>query len=184
MKICIFCGSKLGFSEDVKKDITVFCELASNYGFDLVFGGSDFGTMGLVAEIFRKNGRRVIGIRPNYFIKSEKYLNSKTEFILTKNMSERKLKMIETSDVIVAFPGGIGTLDEITEAHCLKSVEENEKMVAILNSQNFFEGLVLQYNTMKKYGYTKEKHSGNIFIEESPEKLFAVIADYCSQTVQ
>ena len=184
MKICIFCGSKLGFSEDVKKDIIVFCELASNYGFDLVFGGSDFGTMGLVADIFRKNGRKVIGIRPNIFIKSETYLKSKTEFVLTKNISERKLKMLEISDVIVAFPGGIGTLDEITEAHLLKSVEGNAKMVAILNSQNFFEGLILQYDTMKRYGYTKEKHSENIFIEKNPEKLFAAIIKYCSAMLQ
>ena len=71
MKICIFCGSKIGVSEEIKNDIILFCKLISNYGFDLVFGGSDFGTMGLVAEIFRKNGREIIGIRPEHFIKNE-----------------------------------------------------------------------------------------------------------------
>ena len=54
MKISIFCGSKIGVSIEIKNDIILFCELVSKKGFDLVFGGSDFGTMGLVADIFRK----------------------------------------------------------------------------------------------------------------------------------
>ena len=94
-------------------------------------------------------------------------------------MSERKMKMMESSDVIIAFPGGIGTLDEITEAHCLKSVQQNHKFVGILNSQNFFEGLVLQYETMKKFGYTKEEKLEKIVIEQNPEKLFEIIVDFC-----
>ena len=179
MKICIFCGSKIGVSEEIKNDIILFCKLISNYGFDLVFGGSDFGTMGLVAEIFRKNGRKIIGIRPEHFIKNEKYLQLKSDLICTKTMSERKMKMMESSDVIIAFPGGIGTLDEITEAHCLKSVQQNHKFVGILNSQNFFEGLVLQYETMKKFGYTKEEKLEKIVIEQNPEKLFEIIVDFC-----
>lgn len=177
MKICIFCGSKIGVSEEIKNDIILFCKLISNYGFDLVFGGSDFGTMGLVAEIFRKNGRKIIGIRPEHFIKNEKYLQLKSDLICTKTMSERKMKMLELSDVIVALPGGIGTLDEITEAHCLKSVQQNHKFVGILNSQNFFEGLILQYETLKKFGYYKEKDSGKLIIESDVEKLFKLIID-------
>ena len=94
-------------------------------------------------------------------------------------MSERKMKMLELSDVIVALPGGIGTLDEITEAHCLKSVQQNHKFVGILNSQNFFEGLIMQYETMKKFGYTKENKLEEIVIEQSPEKLFEMIISYC-----
>jgi len=179
MKICIFCGSKIGVSEEIKNDIILFCKLISNYGFDLVFGGSDFGTMGLVAEIFRKNGRKIIGIRPEHFIKNEKYLQLKSDLICTKTMSERKMKMLELSDVIVALPGGIGTLDEITEAHCLKSVQQNHKFVGILNSQNFFEGLTMQYETMKKFGYTKENKLEEIVIEQSPKKLFEMIISYC-----
>ena len=175
MNICIFCGSKIGFSEEIRNDIILFCELVSMKGFDLVFGGSDFGTMGLVAEIFRKNGRKIIGIRPEHFIKNEEYLHSKSDLIFTKTMSERKMKMLELSDVIIAFPGGIGTLDEITEAHCLKSIQQNQKFVGILNSKNFFEGLILQYETMKKFGYIKEKKLEETVIEQDPEKLFEMI---------
>ncbi|MBH1960412.1 MAG: LOG family protein [Flavobacteriia bacterium] len=105
MNICIFCGSNAGNSESIRKDIVLICELVSNYGFDLVFGGSDYGTMGLVADVFRKNGRKIVGIRPEKFIKNEKSSRQKNELIFTKTMSERKSKMLEISDVIVAFPG-------------------------------------------------------------------------------
>ena len=125
-----------------------------------------------------KNGRKIVGIRPEHFIKNEKKLQSKLDLVFTKTMSERKMKMMESSDVIIAFPGGIGTLDEITEAHCLKSVQQNHKFVGILNSQNFFEGLIMQYETMKKFGYTKENKLEEIVIEQSPEKLFEMIIRY------
>ena len=122
-----------------------------------------------------KNGRKIVGIRPEHFIKNEKKLQSKLDLVFTKTMSERKMKMMESSDVIIAFPGGIGTLDEITEAHCLKSVQQNHKFVGILNSQNFFEGLIMQYETMKKFGYIKEKKLEETVIEQDPEKLFEMI---------
>ena len=38
-----------------------------------------------------------------------------TELIVTKDMSERKNKMIELGDAFIAFPGGTGTLEEIAE---------------------------------------------------------------------
>ena len=126
-----------------------------------------------------KNGRKIVGIRPEHFIKNEKKLQSKLDLVFTKTMSERKMKMMESSDVIIAFPGGIGTLDEITEAHCLKSVQQNPKFVGILNSQNFFEGLILQHETMKKLGYAKENKLEKIVIEQNPEKLFEIIVDFC-----
>ncbi|WP_333852734.1 hypothetical protein [Epilithonimonas sp.] len=94
MNICIFCGSRIGFSEEIKKDIILFCELISNVGFDLVYGGSDFATMGLVSKIFRKNGRKVIGVRPENYLKNENYRHSNPELIFTKTMSDRKMKML------------------------------------------------------------------------------------------
>lgn len=38
-----------------------------------------------------------------------------TELYVVENMSERKAKMIELGDVFVALPGGVGTLEEISE---------------------------------------------------------------------
>ena len=41
--------------------------------------------------------------------------NGLTELIVTKDMSERKAKMIALGDAFIAFPGGTGTLEEISE---------------------------------------------------------------------
>lgn len=169
--ICIYCGSKTGNSEDIKKDIETFCEMISQNGFDLVYGGSNLGTMGFVADIFRKNRRKVIGVRPKFFIHNENYEEYDMEMIAMDTMAERKMKMLEISDIVVTLPGGIGTLDEITEAHCLASINKTTQLICILNSQNFYSGLLQHFENIEKFGYSSKKLSDKILIEQNPEVL-------------
>ncbi len=105
MNICIYCGSKKGNSEEIRYDIIEFCDLISKFGFNLVYGGSDFGMMGLVAAVFKKNGRTVIGVRPKKFLKNEDGTKNSKELIFSETMSERKMKMLELSDAVVALLG-------------------------------------------------------------------------------
>ncbi len=42
--------------------------------------------------------------------------------IITPDMGERKKKMFAMADAVVALPGGIGTLEELTEAITLKQL--------------------------------------------------------------
>ncbi|MEN2436155.1 TIGR00730 family Rossman fold protein [Weeksellaceae bacterium A-14] len=179
MNICIYCGSKNGNSEAIKKDVIEFCELISKAGFNLVYGGSDFGTMGLVAEIFRKNGKEVMGVRPKKYQKNEDGTKNSNELIFAETMAERKMKMLELSDVVIAFPGGIGTLDEITEAHCLASIGQIKSFVGILNAQNYFDPMLEMYENMKKFGYASKNSSDKIFIESNPK----ILADLIMQNV-
>ena len=42
--------------------------------------------------------------------------------IITHDMGDRKKKMFSLSDGIIALPGGVGTLEELTEAITLKQL--------------------------------------------------------------
>ena len=57
----------------------------------------------------------VTGVEPNFFIENEFQHVGLTKLIVTKDMSERKNKMIELGEAFIAFPGGTGTLEEIAE---------------------------------------------------------------------
>ncbi len=80
----------------------------------LVYGGSKSGLMGELAESVLQAGGKVIGVEPQFFTDAGFVYDEITELITTKDMSERKAKMIELGDAFIAFPGGTGTLEEIT----------------------------------------------------------------------
>ena len=81
----------------------------------LIYGGSHCGLMGELAESTLLAGGRVTGVEPQFFIDAGFEYDEITELIVTKDMSDRKAKMIELGDAFIAFPGGTGTLEEISE---------------------------------------------------------------------
>ena len=80
--------------------------------------------MGAIADSVLQAGGEITGIEPQFFIANELQHDGLTQLIVTKDMSERKAKMIELGDAFVAFPGGTGTLEEIAEG--LSSKERQE----------------------------------------------------------
>ena len=91
-------------------------------GDTLIYGGSKSGLMGVLAESALKKGGRVIGIEPQIFVDAGYVYDEISELIVTKNMTERKTGMIELGDAFIAFPGGTGTLEEISEVMSLVSL--------------------------------------------------------------
>ena len=81
----------------------------------LVYGGSRCGLMGEIAESTLNAGGKVTGVEPEFFVQGELQHEGLTELIVTKDMTERKTKMIALGDAFIAFPGGTGTLEEIAE---------------------------------------------------------------------
>ena len=98
--------------------------------------------MGYIAESVLDAGGDVIGIEPQFFIDEELQYDGLTELIITKDMTERKTKMIELGDAFIAFPGGTGTLEEISEVMSKISLKQ-------LNAPCIFYNLNDYYRDMK-----------------------------------
>ena len=128
-KICVFCSARDGVQKSFKDAAEKCGELIGKNGYDLVYGGSSRGLMGVTANAAAKNGAKVIGIfpRPLCPLDTDKYHNghklteneqyetlntNMDEALFVDNMFERKEKMFSTSDVFITLPGGLGTIDE------------------------------------------------------------------------
>ena len=133
MKIAVYCASEFGKEE-------IYTEAAKELGqwigrtkHTLVYGGES-GLMGTVAKEVHAAGCEVIGVVPGNvaFIKNrpQPYV---TKLIFTEDMSERKRKMLELADVFIALPGGIGTLDEISETITLTKIGVFNKPSILFN---------------------------------------------------
>ena len=112
MNITVYLGALEGKDPALKRAVRELGTWIGESGNALVYGGSRSGLMGEIAESVLQAGGKVTGVEPQFFIEAELQHEGLTSLIITKDMSERKAKMIELGDAFIAFPGGTGLATE------------------------------------------------------------------------
>ncbi|MDR1984832.1 MAG: TIGR00730 family Rossman fold protein [Prevotellaceae bacterium] len=140
-RICIFCSSsdkidKAHFDAAEK----IASELA-HAGYIIVCGGGAHGLMGKIISTSVKNGGYVVGIIPEFMRTVEWDSKELNELVVVDDMRERKKRMIENVDAVVALAGGCGTLEELMEVITLKRLGQFTKPIVILNTNGFYNHL-------------------------------------------
>lgn len=141
MNITVYLGA--GFGND-PAHIDAARELGSwigKNGHTLVYGGSKCGLMGVLAESTLMAGGEVIGVEPQFFLDMGFDYDAITRLIATKDIPERRAKMIELGDAFIAFPGGTGTLEEISEVMSMIVLEHLDAPCIIYNLGGYYDDL-------------------------------------------
>ena len=115
----------------------------------LVYGGGSMGLMGETARAVLENGGRVTGIIPEFLTQKERMLTDVQELIVTATMHERKLTMFEKSDGFVVLPGGLGTLEELSEISTWAQLDQHTKPIIICNIDGYWEPLLTLFSHMR-----------------------------------
>lgn len=115
MHIAVFCGSSMPRNKEIVEAAVVLGRRIAQEGHTLVYGGSNLGLMGVVSGAALEEGGRVVGIIPNLFSDDIIHSQRVTELVRVSSMAERKERIMEMCDAFVALPGGIGTIDEVSE---------------------------------------------------------------------
>ena len=136
-------------------------------GYRLVYGGSKIGLMGMLAESALDAGAYVIGVEPQFFIDSVLQLDSVDELIVTQTMAERKAKIIELADVFIAFPGGTGTLEEISEIMSSVSLNLIAGTCIVYNLTGYYDHLEALLDQMTDEGFIHPENRGKIHFCQS-----------------
>ena len=170
MNITVYLGSSDGSSPFLREKIRELGSWIGKSGNTLVYGGSKCGLMGMLAESTVKSGGKAIGVEPKFFVDAVLQYDGLSELIVTRDMSERKAKMIELGDAFIAFPGGTGTLEEITEIMSLKALDMLDAPCILYNLNGFYDSLKDLLDTMVAYGLSScERLSGISFARDLPE---------------
>src|SRR5262245_21438308 len=114
-RITVFCGSSNGNDDKYRLQAGRLGETLAKQNIELVYGGASVGLMGAVANGVLSQGGKAIGVLPRFLQSREISHEGLTELILVESMHERKMKMNELSDGVIAMPGGFGTLEEFFE---------------------------------------------------------------------
>lgn len=177
-RIAIFCGSSLGFNKVYKNDAIKLGNHFAENNIGLVYGGGKIGMMGILADAILKKKGEVTGVITELLRHEEVAHTEITEMIVTKTMSERKVKISSMVDGYIALPGGFGTLDEIFEALTLGQLGIEQKPVGILNTNGFFNHLIKQLDVMVTEGYLKQSSKEMLIVSESIEQLISQMFHY------
>ena len=166
MNITVYLGANKGNDPALQKAVRELGTWIGESGNSLVYGGSKSGLMGEIAKSVLDAGGNVIGVEPQFFIDEGFQYDRLTELIVTKDMSERKNKMIELGDAFIAFPGGTGTLEEITEIMSKVSLKQLKAPCILYNLNGFYNSLkeLLQHMIEKDLS-SKERQNGIYFAE-------------------
>lgn len=140
--VCVFCASS-DLVPQVYLDLAARTgELLAQRGVVLIYGGARCGMMGALADAALDAGGRVVGVMPEALVALEVAHTGLSEFILTRDMMERKAVMMHQSDAFLTLPGGVGTLDEFFEVITHFDLGYHEKPSVIFDHEGFYAPLL------------------------------------------
>lgn len=169
--ICVFCGSNYGNNKIFQKEAEYLGKYLANNKITLVFGGNSDGIMGVISNTVMANNGKVIGITAENIEPVATTSTNISKLIKTPDISERKKKMLEYSDAFIAFPGGWGTLEEISTIISWKRAQLHNKPSALLNVNNFYSQLWEFFKTTLKDNFIEKQDIDSIICSDNIEEI-------------
>lgn len=152
--VCVFCASSTRIDPAyVEQASAVGLELARR-GHSLVSGGGALSSMGAVAQAARAGGARTVGIIPSALLELEVGDLGADELLVVDDMRTRKGLMDSRSDAFLALPGGLGTLEELTEVWTARLLGMHIKPVVALDDP-LWSPLRAQVQEMVERGFVR-----------------------------
>ncbi len=175
MTVCIFASSSSRIDNEYSLAAGELGKLLAEAGMDVVFGGGGIGLMGRLADSVLSNNGSITGVIPG-FMKEEGWdHHGVTKMIVTHDMGERKRQMFALADAVVALPGGVGTLEELTEAITLKQLGLFKGSIIILNTRGFYNTLIRFLEELIDGQFLRFEHKGIWQLASTPEEAVGLL---------
>ncbi len=175
-RIAVYCGSAFGNNPAYRAEAVALGTAIAKAGLGLVYGGACRGLMGALADAALAAGGEVIGVLPDVLKDREIGHKGLTSLELVATMHERKARIHELSDAIIALPGGYGTLDELLEAVTWAQIGLHAKPCILVNTANYWDGLLAFLDTAAAEGFIEAKNRGLLRVAANASAALDVAA--------
>lgn len=176
MNITVYCGSHPSTHEHFIQAAEEFGRWIGKNGHCLVYGGSAVGLMGIISKNVLEAGGTAIGVETRFFLDAGVRQHEITEMYVVDTMAERKTKMLELGDIFVALPGGIGTLEELSEVMSRVRLNLSPRPFLLLNLDGFYEPLNDLVKTMEQAGFIPELNPNDFLFPKSVKELTDILS--------
>lgn len=177
MTVCVFASSSSRIDNRYAEAAAELGSLFARSEMNVIFGGGGIGLMGVLADTVIANGGSITGVIPS-FMNDEGWGHPHVhEMIVTTDMGDRKRNMFARADAVVALPGGVGTLEELTEAITLKQLGLFKGPVIILNTLGFYKSFIDFLEHMVNGNFMRKEHKNMWIIANKPEEVLTALSN-------
>jgi uncharacterized protein (TIGR00730 family) len=176
MNISIFCSANNNIDPDFFVATKELGTWLAQRGHTVVFGGCNLGLMECIAEAAHEAGGKTIGVIPSIIEKNGKRSKYVDEAIHCENLSDRKDLMLKNSDVVIALPGGIGTLDEVFTVAAAHTIGYHNKIVILYNIKGFWDSLIAMMDDLNEKGVIRGEWHEYIKTADSLQQIDRLVA--------
>jgi len=172
----VFCGSNTGSGTAYAEAARKLARAIAGRGLRLVYGGGSIGLMGVLGDTAVAAGGQVVGVTPRRLIEKEVVHRGLTELRVVETMLERKALMAELSDVFIALPGGLGTLDELFEMLTWSQLGIHRKPCALLDVDDYYGKLAEFLDHAVAQRFITPQHRAMLIVERDAESVLDRLA--------
>ncbi len=169
--LCVFCASRQGNNPKFETETKMLGLELAKENIRLIYGGGARGLMGTIAKSVLDHGGKVTGIIPEFLIQYELKYEGLDEMIVTQDMHERKRLLAEKSDGFVILPGGMGTLEEVTEQITWLELHLHDKPIVFANIDGYWQPFFDLINHMEENGVARKGLLSSLLICDKIEDI-------------
>lgn len=176
MKICVFCSANQQIDPDFFAMTEELGRWAAESGHAIVYGGVNQGLMECVGKATKEAGGRTIGVIPTKVEETGRISDYVEIEIPCDNLTDRKQLMMDQSDVFIALPGGLGTIDEVFTVAASATIGYHHKPVILYNMKGFWNGLITLLDDLQAKGMIRGDWRQYIKVADSIEEISRLIS--------
>jgi uncharacterized protein (TIGR00730 family) len=177
-RVCVFCGARPGRRPEYTTAARRLGRVLAAAGVELVYGGSSLGLMAEVANAVLDHDGNVTGVIPGHLLEREIPHEGLTELCVVETMHERKKLMFDLSDAFIALPGGLGTLEELSEILTWSQLGLHVKPVGLLDVADYFGGLITFLDHAVAEGFLHPEHRRLLLASDEPEGVLDQLREF------
>ena len=174
--VAVYCGSSSGIDPVHRRIAGEFGAALAGRGLTLVYGGGHVGLMGAVADAALEAGGTVHGVITRSLVEREIAHAGLQRLDVVETMHERKARMTDLADAVVALPGGFGTLDEFFESITWMQLGMHSKPSGLVDVDGFYAPLLSWIDTAVAAGFIHARHRDAVLVDSDPVALLDRLA--------
>jgi uncharacterized protein (TIGR00730 family) len=173
--VCVYCASSTQVSLAYQEAATELGRLLGERRLRVVNGAGNTGLMCAVSDGTLSAGGTVTGVIPHFMVEQNWCHKGLTELVEVDNMHERKQRMADLSDAVIALPGGCGTLEELLEVITWKQLGLYLNPIVILNINGYFDPLLEMFRKAVDEHFMRPQHAGLWAVASTPAEAVELI---------
>lgn len=175
ISVCVYCASSTKIDSAYFEAARELGTLLGQRHIRLINGAGGIGLMSATADAVLAAGGEVTGVIPHFMVEQGWQHKGLTEMIEVENMHQRKQKMADLSDAVIALPGGCGTLEELLEIITWKQLGLYLNPIVILNTNGFFDPLLAMLQRAMDENFMRQQHGTIWHVASTPQEAVELI---------